>query len=175
MFTYLNSTYIIIYLSIYIVYLSIFVLLRPFNQFNLLWEFRSLFMTVLYLSIYLSIYLQGDQLYIAVLFWYLGKHDLFNVRYCTLLHVANTSVTFNKVPEQHGHVHLVGLYLAIYSIIQCDAIRWEQFCGDFVLGSIYVAMKCMYISGSFCLKEKICMINVEPHSTTRNSEFGFES
>ena len=100
----LNSTYIIIYLSIYIVYLSIFVLLRPFNQFNLLWEFRSLFMTVFYLSIYLSIYLQGDQLYIAVLFWYLGKRDLFYLCYCTLLHVANTSVTFNKVPEQHGHV-----------------------------------------------------------------------
>ena len=44
----------------------------------------------------LHVILQGDQLYITVLFWYLVKCDL-----------SYTSVTFNKVLEQHGHVYLV--------------------------------------------------------------------
>ena len=47
--------------------------------------------------------LQVDQLYIAV---YYVNRDLSSERYCT---VAYTSVTFYKVPEQHGHVYLVGL------------------------------------------------------------------
>ena len=34
---------------------------------------------------------QGDQLYMAMCFWYFVKRDLFSVRYCT---VAYTSVTF---------------------------------------------------------------------------------
>ena len=42
-------------------------------------------------------YLQGDQLYFAVCFWYLVKRDLF-------------SVTFYKVAEHHGHGYLAGLY-----------------------------------------------------------------
>ena len=40
---------------------------------------------------------QGDQLNMAVLFWYLVKCDSSSVGYCT-------SETFYKVPEQHGHV-----------------------------------------------------------------------
>ena len=44
-----------------------------------------------------------DQLYKAVCFCYLVKRSLSNVRY--------TSVTFYKVPEQHGHVYLFWLYV----------------------------------------------------------------
>ena len=40
------------------------------------------------------------------------KQDLSTQRQCT---VAYTSVTLNKVPEQHGHVYLVGLYLAWFA------------------------------------------------------------
>ena len=47
--------------------------------------------------------IQGDQLYMALCFWYLVKRDLSSVRYWT---VAYTSVTFYKVPEQHGQVYL---------------------------------------------------------------------
>ena len=51
----------------------------------------------------------------ALCFWYLVKRDLPSVRYCT---VEYTSVTVYKVPEQHGHVYLVVLYLVtIYSAI----------------------------------------------------------
>ena len=39
---------------------------------------------------------------------YLVKHDLLSVRYCI---VAYTGVTFYKVPEQNGHVNLIGLYI----------------------------------------------------------------
>ena len=56
--------------------------------------------------------LQGDQLYMAVCFWFLVKRDLSSVRYCT---VAYTSLTFYKVPEQHGHVYLVGLYKSFFN------------------------------------------------------------
>ena len=52
----------------------------------------------------------GDQLYMAVLFWYIVKPHLTSVRFCT---VAYTFVTFYKVPEQHDHVYLVGLYLYV--------------------------------------------------------------
>ena len=53
--------------------------------------------------------IQGDQLCMAVFIWYLVKRDcpVSRVLCCT---VAYTSVTFSKVPEQHGHVYLVGLY-----------------------------------------------------------------
>ena len=42
----------------------------------------------------------------AVLYWFLVKRGLSSVRYCT---VAYSSVIFNKVPEQHGHVYQDGL------------------------------------------------------------------
>ena len=48
----------------------------------------------------LYLILRGDQLHIAVCFWYLVKSDLSIVRQCS---VAYTSVTFYKVPEQHGY------------------------------------------------------------------------
>ena len=53
--------------------------------------------------------LQGDQLTIAVVFWYLVKSDLvYSVHvFCTY----TGQVTFHKVPEKHGHVKLVTLYL----------------------------------------------------------------
>ena len=47
-------------------------------------------------------YIQGDQLYMAVHFWYRVKSDL-PVYVCT----------FYKVPEKHGHVYLVRLYMMI--------------------------------------------------------------
>ena len=43
--------------------------------------------------------LQGDQLYMAMCFWYLLKRDLSSVRCCIVAHI---SLTFYKVPEQHG-------------------------------------------------------------------------
>ena len=59
---------------------------------------------------------QGDQLNMAVRFWYLVKIDLSSVLYC--------SVAFTKVPEQHGHVYLVWLYVAVTIIYRCfDFIR----------------------------------------------------
>ena len=48
--------------------------------------------------------LQGDQIYMAVLFWYLVKRDLFSVRYST-----EAFFFFYQIPEQHGLVHQVGL------------------------------------------------------------------
>ena len=42
----------------------------------------------------------------AVLFLYLEKRVLFRVGFFT---VAYTIINFYKVPEQHGHVYLVGL------------------------------------------------------------------
>ena len=47
----------------------------------------------------LPIYYTGDQINMAVLFWYLS-----GVRYFT---IANTGVTVDKLPEQHSHVYLV--------------------------------------------------------------------
>ena len=58
------------------------------------------------LIIFISI-IQGDQLHIAVLFWYLVKSDLSSIRFCTGTY---TSVIFYKVPEQHGHVYLVEFF-----------------------------------------------------------------
>ena len=52
-----------------------------------------------------TLHIQGAQLYMAVLFWYLVKFVLTNVRCCT----AKTK--FYKVPEQ-GLVYLVGLYIS---------------------------------------------------------------
>ena len=49
--------------------------------------------------------LQPDQIYMAVLFWYLVKSDA--IVYATLYEqyiVQTGQVTFNKVPETHGHV-----------------------------------------------------------------------
>ena len=54
-----------------------------------------------------ALYIQGDQLYMAVCFWYLVKRDLFTAR---KLSVAYTSVPFNTVPEKHDYVYLVRLY-----------------------------------------------------------------
>ena len=47
-------------------------------------------------------HLQGDQLNMAVCFWYLLKSDTCRVAY-------TKQVTLYKVPEIHGHVYLVGL------------------------------------------------------------------
>ena len=45
-------------------------------------------------------FVQGDQLNIAVFFWYLVKSDLSNVRYCACVHLTSR---FSKEPENHGH------------------------------------------------------------------------
>ena len=47
--------------------------------------------------------MQGDQLYLAVRFWYLVNSSLSGV-YDTSY---TGQVTFKKVPDQHGHVFLV--------------------------------------------------------------------
>ena len=43
--------------------------------------------------------LQGDQLNMAVFFWYIEKNDLY-----ATVHVYTGQVTFYKLPEKHGHV-----------------------------------------------------------------------
>ena len=54
------------------------------------------YLVTLYSRIAGPIYsVQPDQINMAVLFWYLVKNYA-SLRYCT--------VTFYKVPEQHGHV-----------------------------------------------------------------------
>ena len=54
--------------------------------------------------------LQGGQLYMAWLVWYRVKRYSSSVGYST---VAYNSVTFDKVPEQHGHDYLVTLYIML--------------------------------------------------------------
>ena len=56
-------------------------------------------------------FIQGDQLYMSVCIWYLVKRDLSSVRIVYTVRSKHYSVTFYKVPEQHSHVYLVGLYL----------------------------------------------------------------
>ena len=55
--------------------------------------------------------IQGDQLYIAVCFWYLVKSHFpvfaFTVSY-------TEQIIFYKVPEQHSHVYLATLYVNSY-------------------------------------------------------------
>ena len=51
--------------------------------------------------------MQGDQLNMTVLFWYLVKRDLSSVGFCT---VAETISLIYEVPE-NGHVQPVTLYL----------------------------------------------------------------
>ena len=53
----------------------------------------------------------------AMCFWYPVKHNLSSVCYCT---VVCTSVTFYKIPEQHGHVYFVGLYLHDICLLWCN-------------------------------------------------------
>ena len=45
-------------------------------------------------------YIQGDQLNMAVCFWYLVKRDA-NIQYCTVAYTVQ--VKFYEVPEQHVH------------------------------------------------------------------------
>ena len=51
---------------------------------------------------------QGDQLYMAVFFWYLVQCTLYT---CTVAYTGK--VTFYKVPEQHGHAYLVTLLVRL--------------------------------------------------------------
>ena len=61
--------------------------------------------------------LKGDQLNMAVCFWYLAKSDLSSVN----VHIAYTGqVTFCKVPEKHGHVYLIGLYVGTNYLLYTD-------------------------------------------------------
>ena len=69
------------------------------------------FKTVLLLQVHLNIhpvwlcfsehYIQGEQLNISMLFWYLVKSDVI-VRYCTVAYTGR--VIFYKLPDQSGHV-----------------------------------------------------------------------
>ena len=54
--------------------------------------------------------LQGDQLYMAMCFWYLVKSDLSSVRVDSSLY---WKVIFYKVSEKHGHVFMVRFYQKI--------------------------------------------------------------
>ena len=45
--------------------------------------------------------IQGDQLIMAIFFWYLGKNDLSSVH---VYRGVKRKSHFNKVPEKHGHV-----------------------------------------------------------------------
>ena len=65
---------------------------------------RIWFIHFTFYIIYIWIYVQGTG-------WPL-KHGrgLASIHYCT---VVKTSLIFYKVPEQHGHVYLVGLYLSL--------------------------------------------------------------
>ena len=51
-----------------------------------------------------ALFTQGDQLYMAVCFWYLVESDA-SLRYCTEAYTGQ--VTYDKVPEQHGHLKIV--------------------------------------------------------------------
>ena len=62
----------------------------------------------------------GHQLYMAVLVWYFVIRDLSSVRYYK---VAYTCMTFCKVPEQHGHVYLVGLYQLQNKLLPSEQIN----------------------------------------------------
>ena len=66
------------------------------------------------------IYLQYDQLNMAVFFCYLGKVTS-PVSTCTVKYTEQ--VTFYKVPEKHGHVYLVTLYLML--INGCFYLKME--------------------------------------------------
>ena len=57
----------------------------------------------------MQVYVQGDQINMAVLFWYLVKSDA-RVRYYTVAY--NGQVTFYKVlvPEEHGHVENLKIF-----------------------------------------------------------------
>ena len=55
-----------------------------------------------------SLYNPTISIYMAVLFLYLEKSDA-SVRYSKLAYTGQ--VTFYKVPETHGHVYLVTLYV----------------------------------------------------------------
>ena len=53
----------------------------------------------------MSLYRPGDQIYMAVCFWYLVKSDLSDVRMYSRVHCSSH---FYKVPEKHSQVYLVG-------------------------------------------------------------------
>ena len=54
----------------------------------------------------MKIYLQIDQLYMAVCFWYLVKRYLSSLHYVLFIQSSvHYRVTFYKVPEQHSHVY----------------------------------------------------------------------
>ena len=54
--------------------------------------------------------LQGDQLYMAVCFWYPVKSDFSRTRAYS---IVQWKITVYKVPGKHGHVYLVGLYMGV--------------------------------------------------------------
>ena len=55
---------------------------------------------------------QGDQLYVAVFFWYLGKSDLSSAHVFYSMYTLDVGqVTFYKVLDIHGHAELVTLYV----------------------------------------------------------------
>ena len=54
-----------------------------------------------------------DQINMAVFFWHLLKSDLASVRYCMY---SEYPYTFYKVPETHGHVLLVTLFILVFHI-----------------------------------------------------------
>ena len=75
----------------------------------------------------------------AVLFWYLVKCDLTSVRVYSSLHWTSH---FHKVPENHGHVYLVGLQINEYVTIQGDQLYIVVFYLYLVKSDLSIARYC---------------------------------
>ena len=80
-------------------------------------------------------------------FWQLVKHDLSTAQ-CTYCTVSFTNLTFHKVPEQHGHVYLIG-----FKLIR----KYQKFKGH------------VHCTARICLKSHLV-----PY-TSMNSYAGFQS
>ena len=58
--------------------------------------------------------LQGDP-------WKKCQYNFTDIRYCTVAYTVLT-ITFYKVPKQHSHVYLVGLYSESFRATKADII-----------------------------------------------------
>ena len=80
--------------------------------------------------------LQGDQLYMALCFWYFVKSDFYRVHYSTLAYTGQ--ITSYKLPETHGNVysglvvqnmfnvHIPSIYGCIHSTYNSHAGSWSE-------------------------------------------------
>ena len=71
-------------------------LMKILNQNDIIWGFTIEKSIVFFTKIFGQYFkIQGDQLNMAVCFWYLVKWDMSSVRYCK---VQNISINFYRVP-----------------------------------------------------------------------------